>query len=365
MDSETAPNTVLYADDSGNTGPDLLNADQPLAVTAIVVVTAEQQSLLDRHVSGLLGALTQVPRELKFQRLAKSRKGKALIGRIIELLCDLQLPLFFSVTEKRFLAASLFVEAFLDPICNDNVAPHFSEPSTRKMAANLVNVVSSDDMLRAFLQASREGRTDSLTAVAERVASLLRFHPAPAAPHLAEAIARSAPKPFVPRLNPEHPRLMNRPTAHTFSLVALLWLVDQHLLESGMRASLIADTDLQFGPVLASAFRLATQVDIGPNPYSDFITPITHILSRTDAHSDDVLGLQLADLSAGLIATSIAAESASVANGNAAAWETLCSMLRNAPPSSYWVTSEGLLRRLSGACRDLLPPMEPGSVRWG
>lgn len=355
---------VIYTDDSGNTGPELLDAVQPFGVTALVVVDPPQHVELDRGIASLLAKLPQQPVELKFKRLAKRKSGSGFIAGVMHLLKDLHVGVFFSLTEKRYLAASLVVETFLDPLCTPTAPPRFMRQDQRKMAANLVYAVSSDDTLSAFMTAFAERNAERMTEVATRIVSLLRFHPSRDATALAEALCESLHSPSVIPPNAGGPAMLNRPTAHTFTFLSILSVIDRRLAAQQQQAKLVSDADLQFGPVLDFAFELGREESLFPSPYSEHISPLTQIGSRTAGDSAQILGLQLADICAGLISAVALGPLGDRPPGLTEAWAALQVALLSCEPSGFWEVSERAIREALPRFGKLAPLLEAGSYQW-
>src|SRR3712207_1915794 len=100
------PAAVLFADDSGNTGPDLMDAVQPYAVTAMLLVGVAAINSLQSQITTIVGKLQQPPKELKFSKVARRAYGPRLLDDIMGLLPNLGVVPFYSVTEKRYLACA-------------------------------------------------------------------------------------------------------------------------------------------------------------------------------------------------------------------------------------------------------------------
>ena len=356
----------IYTDDTGNTGPALLDSTQPVAVTAMVLLAPDEEERVLPEVSRLKSMLQQPPAELKFKNLVKRDSGRALIDSVMRTIRDMGVRVLFSVTEKRYLAASLFVETFLDPLCTPGVPDSFKTHEMRTMAANLVYRVSAGDSLDLFMRAFGAHDPAAITATGRRFILLLQLHPADEAPALAEVLNSVIDKPYIHDGGEGIPRLLGRPTALTYTHAHLLHAVDECLHQAGQTGRLLADNDLQFGELLNASFEVARDPSIYPHPYAIRDLPVTRITERLAVDSKDYLGVQLADLCAGVMA---AAANAGFSDSPPAVppigWVDLQSAtLALRTPAIYWQASEQMIRALQPSFGKLLPLLEDGSFRW-
>lgn len=352
----------LYADESGNTGPDLMSGGQPLGVTAMVLVDRNQErALAITAEEAVARARYTQPREFKYSGLSKNARGRRVLQEILESVHENGARVFFSLTEKRYLAASFVVETFLDPLWTDGIPVEMLSHVERRKAANLVYQACDDDLLAEFLAACRSTERDLIAAAGERVARRLELHPSEDGPHLANAVAIGLKNPFGWNAAPDAPPRSHRPTPHTFAFLSLLSIADQFLRDTGDVAELIADEDAQFGPVLAEAFRLGRRADLFPSGVSPYGTPgpITQVRGREERRSDAEFGIQVADIVAGMIAAvaqaDIAAKDLRELRG---LWMALRTSLLASTPSSFWQVSERVLAKLTRSFEELVPPRD-------
>lgn len=352
----------LYADESGNTGPDLMAGSQPLGVTAMVLLGADQERGIATAVADAAAkARHALPRELKFWRLAKKTQGRRVLQDMMRALRDNGARVFFSLTEKRYLAASFIVETFLDPLWTDGAPVEMLAALERRRAANLVYQVSDDGLLHQFLSACRLADRGLLVAAGERVARRLEVHPAEEAPQLAKALLRGLQDPFDWCMREDAPTRSNRPTPHTFTFLSLLSAVDRYLGATGDVAQLVSDEDAQFGAVLAEAFRLGQRSELFPGGISAYGTPgpITHVLARTEGHSHAEIGIQVADLVAGMVGAAARADVEGTDFADlGAAWMVLREVLADTALSHFWQVSERMLASVSRSFDGLVPPRD-------
>jgi hypothetical protein len=93
---------TLFLDESGYTGPDLINRDQPFFTLASTNITeADARSLL----TSCFGARAQ---ELKFAKLAKSERGRSAIVEFVRAIDPNRGNCAFFSYHKQFLLCRRF-----------------------------------------------------------------------------------------------------------------------------------------------------------------------------------------------------------------------------------------------------------------
>jgi len=103
---------TMFLNESGYTGPDLINRDQPFFTLASTNVSeGDARSLL----TSCFGARTQ---EVKFAKLAKSARGRAAIVEFVSAL-DRGSFAFFSY-HKQFLLSAYLIDFWLEPMMHED-----------------------------------------------------------------------------------------------------------------------------------------------------------------------------------------------------------------------------------------------------
>lgn len=355
------PALRLYVDDSGNTGPDLLSTDQPVGVTAMLLLDAHQEDELSAAIDRSRGeAPHRLPPELKFSRISRTGEGRRVLRDVMAALGHCGARLFFGITEKRYMAANLVVETFLDPLWTDGLPLELLTRVERRKAANLVYETCDDFVLSEFLAATRREDQAGVVSAGERVAARLDLHPAEDAPRVAWAVRQGIEDPFDWSKESDEPPLLKRPTANTFTFLSVISVVERHLRDTGGVAEMIADEDKQFGPILAGAFRMGLEARHFPGGVSAYGTPgpIRQIRARKERVSQDELGIQAADLAAGLIAAVAQDDMRGEDPSHEEPWNEMLSILPSVECSSYWNVSERMLARLTRSFGDMVPPRD-------
>ena len=101
---------TFYVDESGYTGEDLLNADQPVfAQGTNDFTTGEANKIIASTFSGIAAA------ELKYSRLAKSRRNQDRIVELIRIIAGDPTRAAFWISHKEFAMMTFIVDWWLEP----------------------------------------------------------------------------------------------------------------------------------------------------------------------------------------------------------------------------------------------------------
>jgi hypothetical protein len=115
----------FYCDESGNSGGDFWNKDQPVYVLAGWLVKKEERFKVDAFMKKSLQKYYPLSKELKAKDIMGSVKGTSFFQHFLHDIGQLCTP-FFYLAEKRYLVAAKLVEAFLDPAHNENLYDEFT-----------------------------------------------------------------------------------------------------------------------------------------------------------------------------------------------------------------------------------------------
>ena len=105
---------TIYCDESGNTGPDLLNKTDPFFVYAWILLTKEQEaSLLARYQPPKKEGLP-LSTELHAVKLWQSTRGRRRYDQVLRIVHNAGLA-FITYSEKVFQVCTMIVDTYLDP----------------------------------------------------------------------------------------------------------------------------------------------------------------------------------------------------------------------------------------------------------
>ena len=142
---------IFYCDESGNSGPNYIDQEQPFYTLAAWSVPVER--IVDASVAVETHRKQYAPQaqELKAANLVKSPRGKRAITSLLQMLGRLGCVPLYEVLEKRYCVAAKIVETFLDPLFNRRVENAFIPDSTTKQEiANTLYQGLSEDTLNRF-----------------------------------------------------------------------------------------------------------------------------------------------------------------------------------------------------------------------
>lgn len=129
---------TIYCDESGNSGANLNDKDQPFYVLAGWLVNDEEIVDVERKVTDFKNEFFPDKKEIKSVETLRSNPGRKNANNLLKLMEGSGSP-FFIVAEKRFVIAAKLVETFLDPEYNDNVGSIYTWNNVeKKRIANLI-----------------------------------------------------------------------------------------------------------------------------------------------------------------------------------------------------------------------------------
>lgn len=151
-------------DEAGNTGADLLNADQPVFALASISLTSTQAADL------LATIRTPQSRELKFSTLKRTEPGRRRLTRVLESPILTQDNVAVSLYHKRFVAMAKLVDLLIEPTAHQ-YGVNFLERGFNISYCNLLHTClpvffgaeSVDRLLAAFIGMFRERTSGSVT----------------------------------------------------------------------------------------------------------------------------------------------------------------------------------------------------------
>lgn len=331
---------TIYCDESGNTGPDLLSKAAPFFVYAWVLFTREQQENITSQISSLLKKENlPLSTELRSVKLWQSTRGRRRYDEILRIVHDAGINVFVTYSEKLFEVCVLIVETYLDPLYNPEVRGHLLDIGFKRLLGNSIYNSISRSLLKLFLTACNTDDVDALRSVGSRLAKQLALHPDDRVSHAAQVIAAGLGNfyRFGQRVQ-DAPTNINLTSSHITVFTPALLYIDSMLDSFRLKARLVRDQDIQFGGVLDYAYQFLLQPPL----------QIRNIISSEEGVSSQSIGLQIADLAAGITARVLNAKynGRSLKPDQWSIWKSLRgSILRG--NWSYQLTSEDCEARLS------------------
>ncbi|MEK3738787.1 DUF3800 domain-containing protein [Paenibacillus sp. FSL R5-0636] len=116
----------LYCDESGNSGGNYLDPQQPFYVLAGWLIQKDQRFKVDGIVRRYLKEYYPEKTELKGAEILKSNQGQKIANQLFHEVGKLGCVPLYIIAEKKYCISGKIVEAFLDSEHNDIVLPVFS-----------------------------------------------------------------------------------------------------------------------------------------------------------------------------------------------------------------------------------------------
>ena len=129
-------NWNFYCDESGNTGTDWLNNDQPFFVYGGWLVQDQNKEIVRSRLSEITATLQG--NEIKSKNVFKSRRGLNVFFDIFNAMQqNLAFPVFV-ISDKKFMVAAKIVETFFDSEYNKSLREDITSSNELKKALAIV-----------------------------------------------------------------------------------------------------------------------------------------------------------------------------------------------------------------------------------
>ena len=155
--------SIVFCDESGNTGPNYLDQNQPFYTLAGWVVPDE--AVVDAAVAVEAARKSTCPQrqELKASSFLQTERARLSAVELFRKLGTLGCVPLYVIGEKRYCLSARIVDSFCDPLYNPLLTHGFSRDSAAKSElANLIYQKASDEALSAFESAYRRPNRLSL-----------------------------------------------------------------------------------------------------------------------------------------------------------------------------------------------------------
>lgn len=286
------PLATLYCDESGNTGPNLLSTIDPFFVYAWVLLTKEQEESIEQQISDLLrkeGLPSST--ELRSVNMWQSSRGCYRMDEVLRAVHNAGGTIFITFSEKLFELCIFIIETYMDDPQNPKVIEQFRDITYKRLLANTIRNSISRDLLRLFLKACNADDIQTLKGFGLRLAKMLALHPdnrvSAAAPIIKSGIENIYR--FGERIE-KTPANIHLTTSHITVFSLPLLYIDDKLSQFQLKAKLVRDQDFQFGESLDLAYKMMLEKELG----------IRNVTSCEEGLSNQLRGLQIADLAAGI-----------------------------------------------------------------
>ena len=149
---------TVYIDESGNTGANFLDETQPILVLLGVGIPHDSMSNILLRLDEIKSEFGySVDHEIHAKNIA-NRNRERLCQAVLNLLIEHDFSLFVSVSEKKYVLATIIYDNFFDPVYNDHCDATWTQPSPVKpVRADFIYNCLSDDAWQACGRAFRNG----------------------------------------------------------------------------------------------------------------------------------------------------------------------------------------------------------------
>lgn len=294
---------LIFCDEFGNTGGRLLDPEQPVLVYAFMILQPAALATMAERVQLLLQEGAASPSELKSSQLLRSSLGRHRFEEIGFCVSDVGARVCLSIVEKRYQACSLIRDTYLDPFDHE-FAPE--EIRTRRFAQRFADAcydTLSDERLAEFLAAVDGDIPEEIAAIGRRFSETLRLHPDEFVSHAAHCIEIRPDRVFRrAQRRTTLPKNAHIPASQYAGFHPGLDCVEVCLRGMRQTGALLRDRDAQFGEMLDCTYAVGRELDQRPGAGAyGALRQLDSIESCTSASSEQQLGIQLADLAAGLV----------------------------------------------------------------
>lgn len=164
---------TCFVDESGNTGPNLTEASQPIFVHAGVFVPNAQVEATRALAKELHQACLPKSNELHVGILNTS-EGRNRVGMLLPALAKLQVVPLISIMERRCIHAYYVIDTCFDSGWNDLAdEKYMSSAEAKQKLAQLIVDAASEDQLRAFADAFRAREASVMSCEIDTIAQKL------------------------------------------------------------------------------------------------------------------------------------------------------------------------------------------------
>lgn len=292
----------VFCDEFGNTGGRLLLTDQPILAYAFVILESAVVSDIGERLQLLRQDHAADAAELKSLNLLRSQRGRNRFEEIGGHLRDLGARICLAIVEKRYQACSIIAETFLDPELHECAPQQMRLRQFRQRFADACYNTLTDERLIDFLASVDNDDPNEIAALGRGFRETLRFHPDDFVSYAANCIETRADEVFrYGQTRAGFPKNTHLPASQYAAFHPGLECVEAYLRSICRTGSLLRDQDAQFGEALDSAFVSARKLDQLPGARAyGAERQLNCIESCASASSAQQLGIQLADLAAGL-----------------------------------------------------------------
>lgn len=276
--------------------------EQPVLVYAFVLIDPDALTALSEQVQRVLESHATAPAVLKSAQLLRTPRGCARYAQIGRCVSERGARVCLSVVEKRYQVCAMIVETYLDPELHEFAPVQLRERRFRQRFTDACYDTLADERLSEFLGVVDADDAPGIAELGRRFRETLKLHRDDFVSYAAQCIETRADAVFrYAQLREGVPRHANIPASQYAAFHPGLECVERCLRSLGATGPLLRDRDAQFGELLDLAFERGRELDQHPGARAYGATrQLNGIESCSSAPSEEALGIQLADLAAGI-----------------------------------------------------------------
>jgi len=353
-------NIKTYLDESGNSGKNLLDLNQPFLTLGSVLIDDTELDKIEKFFSTIPTELRDEQGEIKGNNIACYNQSLAL-NILSDFLPQHSEMFFFSVLEKKFMIAGQIVENYFDCVYNDNTDESWLKKSDMKidLANFFYDNLSSDAMLnahKAFLSKSVETLKSSFYQIIEEikdveyafdVVSLITG----AENHmqsLSDSLSKINSKNTIAKGVPKNTISTPNVTAY-FELIGR---IEKYLTTKDITSILIFDNSEQYNKIFKEMLDMMIKAPrqkfaISDDEYLQF--GFKHLIDYKTDESNKSIGLQLADIISSTV-NHVFSKVIQKQDENLTHEDIMLTgfvyLVSIEPPSGYWTVSKSTYTRI-------------------
>lgn len=292
---------LVFCDEFGNTGGRVCDPHQRVLVYAYVLADPGSITQLIDDVQEIYRKDGVELCELKSAQLIRSLRGRRRYAAIGEILSGSGTSVFLSVVEKRYQACSMIAETFLDPVLHDFAPPEMRLPHFRQKFTDACYDTLNDARITEVVDTIDADNAEDIASLGRRLSATLQLHPDNFVSHAANCMETRAEAVFrYGQIREGLPKNAHLPASQYMGFYPGLQCVERYLAHIDASALLIRDEDAQYGEALTAAVERGMELDQYQDGGDYGAIQLSHIAGSRSASSAQEIGIQMADLAAGL-----------------------------------------------------------------
>ncbi len=144
---------IFYCDESGNTGTNWIDADQPFFVYGGWLIPAQSEKAILAGLDEIFG--TQSGNEIKAKRFFKRTKAYEEFKMLFDLMLHNNAFPIFIILDKAYIVAPKIIETFFDPAYNQTLAAGITADIDLKKG--LAEIIMDKPLISDFARLIRQG----------------------------------------------------------------------------------------------------------------------------------------------------------------------------------------------------------------